>query len=103
MNKNPRNLSVYVQAEIHPSADELADVFWAMDAEEQAHFFNRLGAISGGKLPFQLQNVTDHPLLETQGRHAMSMIGDYARPTELEAALQSSNTRTPLMHAQIFE
>ena len=37
-----RNIKRLTECEIHLSADELADVFWHMDAEEQAHFFERL-------------------------------------------------------------
>lgn len=74
-----RNLKVWVETEIHPSADDLANVFWAMDAEEQAHFFNRLGEIAGGNLPIQLNRVGDDALLDQNGRYAMSAIGIYAQ------------------------
>lgn len=79
MSNNTRNIKSYVAVEVHPSADELADVFWAMDDEEQAYFFNRLGEISDHNLPLQLQSVTDNPHLNSSGRHTMSLIGEYSR------------------------
>lgn len=78
-----RNLKVWVEAEIHPSADSLADVFWAMDAEEQAFFFNRLGKISEGRLPIQLQQVADNEYLDRDGRNAMTRIGEYGEAADL--------------------
>lgn len=81
MSKNQRNITRHVEVELHASADELADVFWAMDAEEQAYFFNRLGEISDCRLPFQLQSVTDHPYLDANGRRAMELIGGYSKPS----------------------
>lgn len=75
-----RNLKVFVEAEVHLSAEDLAKVFWAMDAEEQAGFFNVLGEIAAEKLPFQLQFVADSPHLTQEGRHTMALIGDYGVP-----------------------
>lgn len=77
-----RNIKTMVECEIHPSADELADVFWHMDAEEQAYFFMRLAEISEGNLAMQLQYVTDRPELDIHGRNVMSLIGDYAHRGE---------------------
>lgn len=54
----------------------LADLFWDMDAEEQARFFNRMGHYQ--KLPMQLQHVTDHEKLAGAGRAAMKRIGEYS-------------------------
>lgn len=81
-----RNLKARGEFEIHPSAEELAEVFWAMDAEEQSGFFNTLAEISDGRLPFQLQNVTDSPHLTDRGRAAMVLVGDYggAQPDRAE-------------------
>lgn len=73
-----RNIKRWTECEIHLSADELADVFWHMDAEEQAHFFERLNEVSDGNLAIQMQYVTDHPRLNDGGRQAMRVIGDYA-------------------------
>jgi hypothetical protein len=60
---------------MHPSAEEIAEVFWHMDSEEQACFFNFLGAKS--ELVFQLQAVSDSPELKSDGRLAMQRIGEY--------------------------
>lgn len=76
MSNESRNLTGWAQYEVHPSADEIAEVFWAMDAEEQAHFFNLLGGKE--RLVFQLQAITDNPYLTMSGRFAMSRIGEYA-------------------------
>lgn len=73
-----RNLKGLVEYDVHPSAHEIADIFWAMDAEEQSGFFNRLAEIAGNKLVFQLQAITDSDHLVSDGRWAMSLIGDYA-------------------------
>lgn len=78
MTNKGRNLKVWVEAEVHPSPEELADVFWAMDSEEQAWFFNHLGEISQQGISFQLQAVTDSERLTHHGRFVMSKIGDYS-------------------------
>lgn len=75
MNNQNRNLKTWVEAEIHPSAQEIAEVFWAMDSEEQAHFFNVLG--EKDRLCFQLHAVADSPELSINGRLTMQMIGEY--------------------------
>jgi len=78
-----RNLKAFVEASIHPSAYELAEVFWAMDAEEQAEFFNHLGEIAD-RLPMQMQAVVDHPVLTAAGWHAMACIADYGAAQQQE-------------------
>lgn len=72
-----RNIKTWVEAEVHPSAYDLAEVFWEMDAEEQAGFFHRLAEVSGDRLVFQLQNVIESPYLTKEARAAMVSIGDY--------------------------
>ena len=54
----------------------LADLFWDMDAEEQALFFNKLGKCE--RLPIQLQAVAENEDLELIGRRAMKVIGEYS-------------------------
>ncbi len=80
-----RNIKTSVQVEIHPSAYELAECFWAMDAEEQAGFFERLNQIAD-RLPMQLQAVIDNKHFTNGARAAMQMIGDYgnAAPYKLD-------------------
>lgn len=73
-----RNLKGFVEYNIHPSAHEIAEVFWAMDTEEQAYFFNRLAEVSNGKVSMQLQYLTDNPYLTTEARVVMKRIGEYA-------------------------
>jgi len=75
--QSKRNLTTWVQATVHPSSEELADIFWAMDAEEQAGFFSRLAEVSGSRLPMQLAYVTDHPVLTFEGRRSMETIGEF--------------------------
>lgn len=55
---------------------DLSDLFWAMGDEEQAIFFNELGAKE--RLCFQLQSLTDCDTLDISGRIAMQRIGEYA-------------------------
>lgn len=55
---------------------EIADLFWDLDEDEQAKFFNCIGAKP--KLMFQLQFVTDSKELSVVGRNAMAFIGDYS-------------------------
>ena len=69
---------MYLGAE-KPEAAELAEVFWGMDADEQAIFFSQRGEKAKHMIVFQLQAVTDSDHLTIDGRYAMSMIGDYAQ------------------------
>ena len=75
---NKRNLKTWIETEMHPSAEEIAEVFWHMDSEEQACFFNFLGAKD--RLALQLQSVTDSTELKFDGRLAMQIIGEYGEP-----------------------
>lgn len=78
-----RNLKTLAQVEIHPSAEEVAKVFWAMDAEEQAEFFNTLHDIAYmNGLPMQLQFLTDNKHLKLGGRLVMEQFGEYAKTRE---------------------
>jgi hypothetical protein len=72
-----RNIKTHVEVEIHPDSHELAECFWAMDAEEQCAFLNRLAEISHGKLPFQLQAIIDSPYFTNEARSVMSAFGEY--------------------------
>ena len=73
-----RDIERWEKVAIHLSSFELAEVFWEMDAEEQAGFFHRLSEVSEGGLAMQLQNVADSEHTTTQGRAVMSTIGAYA-------------------------
>ena len=66
------------EVEIKLTGKDVAFIFWDMDEKEQSAFFNELGCFSG--LPMQLQAVTDCPVLNPSGRHAMTRIGEYATP-----------------------
>lgn len=75
-----------VHVGIHLSGEEIADLFWAMGEEGQARFFNHLGGIP--PLSFQLQAVTDCPVLTIDGRNAMSKIGEYSTAEESFASIE---------------
>lgn len=61
---------------IYPTVDELLECFWSLSCHDMATFFNDLNLKP--ELPFQLQYVTDSPNLNSNGRSAMRMIGQYA-------------------------
>lgn len=61
---------------IYPTVDELLDCFWSLNSDEMARFFNDLNLKP--ELPFQLQYVTNSPVLNSNGRSAMRMIGQYS-------------------------
>lgn len=63
---------VLVSVQLVP--DELADMFWECNAEEQAMFFNRLGEIAGSALELQIRNIRASGHLDAQGRDAMVAI-----------------------------
>lgn len=83
-----RNIKIWVQAEVHPSAYELAECFWAMDAEEQCGFFHRLEEIAQHMLPFQLQAIIDSKHMTKEARAAMQYIGEYAQEIRLNSQEQ---------------
>lgn len=70
-----------VEVEIFLNGAEIADLFWQLDGDQQAIFFNVLAAKAQSKLPFQMQFVTDSKELNAFGRSAMDTIGNYARPS----------------------
>ena len=60
-----------------PTAKEVFEFFWSMDAHEQAAFFNRLGDVEN--LPMQLEYVRQSPFMMRDGRRAMELIGEYSK------------------------
>lgn len=62
--------------EIPLSGGEIAELFWSLDETGQAAFFNTLYLF--GRLPLQLQAMTDCGELSLGGRHIMRRIGEYA-------------------------
>ncbi len=72
------NIKREICIDVNLSPSELAEEFWSMDEAEQATFFNKLGEISSGKLPMQLQYISTSSFLEQRGRMVMQMIGDYS-------------------------
>lgn len=58
--------------------ETIAEAFWALDANEQARFYNHLDRIADFHFPFQLQAVTDSDELTLAGRRVMGAIGDYS-------------------------
>lgn len=63
--------------EIKVDAPTLAKAFWDLDEDEQAIFFNALGAFKE-RFPFQMQHVAYSVYLQDDGRAVMQTIGDYA-------------------------
>lgn len=75
-----RKITAWAKATIQPSAPQLAEVFWAMDEDEQSAFFNRLSEIAGDRLIFQLSAISRSENLAPQGRIVMQQIGEYGEP-----------------------
>lgn len=67
---------------IEVSPEELATIFWFMNAEEQAKFFNHLDEITDYRLPLQLAYVIDSKILKAEGRAIMKTIGDFGYQTK---------------------
>lgn len=63
--------------EIALSGAEIATLFWDLDELAQADFFNHLGR-EGGTLAFQLHAVMNSGKLNSAGKSAMSLIGEYS-------------------------
>jgi len=58
---------------------EVAQMFWDLDGDHQAHFFDELARLAGPRFAFQMQFVTDSEQLSDGGRHIMDTIGNYAQ------------------------
>ena len=68
-------ISKSIKVEMEITGHEFFELFASLCEDQQAEFFNSLGAKPW--LPMQLQYVTDSPKLTNDGRHAMEMIGQY--------------------------
>lgn len=69
-----------VTVEIRPTAAELADAFWDLDANQQAEFFNRLAEITTShNLYMQLSWMVDGELLTPEAKQVMRTIGEYGQ------------------------
>jgi len=71
-----------VNVDVVLTPDELASEFANMDDEKQAMFFNELATITASwtmPICFQLQYVTDNPVLTPEGRRIMRVIGEYGQ------------------------
>lgn len=62
---------------------ESAEDFWNNNHHWQVEFFNELARLSGHRMCFQLQWVTDDPCLTPGARALMEKIGEYAYPHKL--------------------
>ena len=71
-----RNVKVVTEISVHLSAEELANIFMAMAAEEQVHVFSTIGSSDGFAL--QMGNTFRHPLLNKDGRWFASVVGEYS-------------------------
>ncbi len=67
-----------VDVDVFFTGPDVAELFWQLDGDEQAQFFNAVAGLSGSRLPFQLQFVTDSTHLNVFGRSVMDTIGNYA-------------------------
>jgi hypothetical protein len=71
--------------EVDLTIDQLAEAIIHLSSDEQALLISRMAELAKFNVPVQLQYITDEECLTSNGRHLMSLIGDYARPTaELE-------------------
>jgi len=70
-----------ITIEIHPTPEELAEIFCDMNSGDQAKFFNTIYKISS-KWPnpfcFQLEAITKCKELSENGRSIMMQIGEYS-------------------------
>ena len=58
--------------------ETLARLFWLMDSDQQARFYNHLDYVADFHFPFQLQAITDEQGLTLAGRRVMQTIGEYS-------------------------
>ena len=75
LTKNERNIVGWAEFEYHPSAEEIAKLFWALDAEEQAYFFNYIGGQNN--FSQQMHSALANPELDSNGKWAAYVIGEY--------------------------
>lgn len=66
------------KVEIPLSGENIAELFWALDDNEQAKFFNELSRKE--RFVFQLAAVGKSTKLNDGGRYVMAQIGEYATP-----------------------
>jgi hypothetical protein len=86
-----KSLETTVYTKISVSVNQLVELFWSMDENEQAEFFNKLGEVEG--LPLQLQAVTDSEMLRFSGRWAMDTIGQYAEKSQVPSQVPEVHGR----------
>lgn len=66
-----------LEVDVDISAHECAEIFWDMDSEQQAKFFDRLGEISfGHDLRSQMDSVRREEALGRFGKSTMTIIGE---------------------------
>lgn len=64
------------EVEFSLAGADIAGMFWGLDADQQAEFFNELA--TRARFLTQLQAIVESPRLSTYGRQIMSEIGEYA-------------------------
>lgn len=70
-----------IEFETELSVEEVAEAFCDMNSAEQAAFFNTVYAIASdwaSPFCFQLQMITEEPVLDEDGRSIMRQIGEYS-------------------------
>lgn len=70
-----------IEIELTPTPRELAEVFCAMEGQEQAEFFNHIFVESrswSAPFDFQAHDISSCGVLTEGGRRIMSTIGEYS-------------------------
>ena len=76
MRLNHRLLKDDTLTDITPQ--DVAELFAAMDSDEQAEFYNHIAKVASSWLSMQSQYITDSDKLTLAGRRVMQTIGDYS-------------------------
>lgn len=65
---------------VTPYPEEMAEIWWNMNSDDQVMFLNKLGEYmshsSNGEI--QMQYITDTKWLTDKGRYVMQLMGEYA-------------------------
>lgn len=75
------NITKSVQVEMPVTVEDVAKLFCAMDERDQSKFFNAIADEAkkwSSPFCFQMQSVSDCPLLNDEARGIMREIGNYS-------------------------
>ena len=77
--ESPYNNQIVIGNQFQDITPEiLAELFWNLNSEEQARFYNHLDTVADFQFPSQLQSITDEDGLTLAGRRVMGCIGEYS-------------------------